>query len=131
MDSATSTPMSSSTRPSRSASGRNAAGGLSASSTSPICQYRNQEKDDLRQLNDRLANYIQRVQELENERSSMLIRLEENDETKSRKMGNVRRLYEQELADIRKSLDVMARERARLQIDYGTLSEDHRKLQTR
>ncbi|XP_029904010.1 lamin L3 [Myripristis murdjan] len=130
MASATSTPAASSSRASRSASRRTATG-LSASSTSPTCLSRIQEKDELRHLNDRLANYIQRVQELENERSSILIELEEKDESKSREMGNVRRLYEVELADVRKSLDGLAAERARLQIEYGSLCEEHRKLQAR
>uniref|UniRef100_A0A3P8VJS0 Lamin L3 n=1 Tax=Cynoglossus semilaevis TaxID=244447 RepID=A0A3P8VJS0_CYNSE len=71
-------------------------------------------KDELRQLNDRLANYIQRVQELESERASVLLQLEEKDDSKSREMGNVRRLYEEELADVRKSLDGVAADWARL-----------------
>lgn len=61
----------------------------------------------------------------------MLMQLEEKDESKSREMGNVRRLYEEELADVRKSLDGIAGERARLQIDYGNLCEEYKKLQSR
>ncbi|XP_056268581.1 lamin L3 isoform X4 [Pseudoliparis swirei] len=122
MASATSTPAAASSR--RSASRR-------GSPAAPSRMYRIQEKDDLRRLNDRLANYIQRVQELENERSSILFQLEEKEESKSREMGNVRRLYEEELADVRKSLDGLAGERARLQIDYGNICDDYRKLQAR
>lgn len=128
MASATSTPAASSGRP---ASRRSAGAGLPASSTSPTCRSRIQEKDDLRHLNDRLANYIQRVQDLESERSSMLLKVEESDESKGREMGIVRRLYEEELADLRKSLDGLAGERARLQIEYGNICGDHRKLQAR
>ncbi|XP_041795340.1 lamin L3 [Chelmon rostratus] len=139
MASATSTPVcsggSSSRSGSRTGSRRGAAAGLatpaSSTSTSPTCMSRIQEKDELRHLNDRLANYIQRVQDLESERSSMLIQLEEKDDSKSREMGNVRRLYEEELADVRKSLDGLAGERARLQIDYGSLCEEYRKLKAR
>uniref|UniRef100_A0A3P9B1N7 Lamin L3 n=1 Tax=Maylandia zebra TaxID=106582 RepID=A0A3P9B1N7_9CICH len=115
-------------RSSRSAGRRSgAAAGLSASSTSPSRLSRLQEKDELRGLNDRLANYIQRVQELESERSYMLLKLEEKEEARS----SVRRLYEEELADVRKSLDGLAQERAQLQIDYGNLCEEHRTLQAR
>ncbi|XP_053178682.1 lamin L3 [Scomber japonicus] len=132
MASATSTPAASGSRSSRSASRRSAAaGGLPSSSTSPTCRSRIQEKDELRHLNDRLANYIQRVQDLESERSSMLILLEEKEESTTREMGNVRRLYEEELADVRSSLDGLAGERARLQIDYGNVCEEYRKLQAR
>ncbi|XP_059213880.1 lamin L3 isoform X1 [Centropristis striata] len=132
MASATSTPAAASSgRSSRSAGRRSAAPGLATSSSSPTRINRIQEKEELRHLNDRLANYIQRVQELENERSSILFQLEEKDESKSREMANVRRLYEEELADVRKSLDGLAGERARLQIDYGNLCEEYRKLQSR
>ncbi|KAM4603119.1 lamin L3 [Polymixia lowei] len=132
MASATSTPASSTGRSTRSVARRCTPGaGLPPPSTSPTCLSRIQEKDELRHLNDRLANYIQRVQELENEKSSMLLLLEEKEDSKSREMGNVRRLYEVELADVRTSLDGLANERARLQVDYGSLSDDHRKLQAR
>uniref|UniRef100_A0A3Q3WXB6 IF rod domain-containing protein n=1 Tax=Mola mola TaxID=94237 RepID=A0A3Q3WXB6_MOLML len=122
MASSSSTPAGSGSRSSCSASRHSTA----VSSTSPTCQFRIQGKDELRHLNDRLANYIQRVQELESERSSLLVQLEEKDESKTREMGNVRRLYEEELADVRKSLDELAGERARLQIDYS--SAEHMEL---
>ncbi|CAL8246657.1 unnamed protein product [Lota lota] len=134
MASATSTPVisSSTSRATRSMGRRGTPGdGLSASGTSPTRISRIQEKDDLRHLNDRLANYIHRVQELENERSSMLLLLEEKEDSTSREMGNVRRLYDVELADVRKSLDELANERARWQIECGSLKEEHRKLQVR
>lgn len=120
-------------RSSRSAARRSRSGatGLPASSHSPGSLSRSQEKDELRHLNDRLANYIQRVHELESERSSILLQLEERGESKNREMGTVRRLYEEELADVRKSLDGLAGERARLQIQYGSLCDEHRKLQAR
>ncbi|KAJ3593257.1 hypothetical protein NHX12_005592 [Muraenolepis orangiensis] len=59
----------------------------------------------------------------------MLLLLEEKKDSTSREMGNIRRLYEVELADVRKSLDKLANERDRLQLDYGSLKEEHRKLQ--
>ncbi|KAK5874661.1 hypothetical protein PBY51_019589 [Eleginops maclovinus] len=131
MASATSTPAASSGRSSRSAGRHGVTPSLHASSTSPTRLLRGQEKEDLRHLNDRLANYIHRVQELENERSTILFQLEEKEDSRSREVSNVRRLYEEELADVRKSLDGLAGERARLQIDYGNLCEDYRKVQAR
>lgn len=135
MASATSTPAAScasasrSTR--RSVAATTAATSAATSAYSPNTLLRKHEKDELRQLNDRLANYIQRVQELESERASVLLQLEEKDDSKSREMGNVRRLYEEELADVRKSLDGVAADWARLQIDHGNLCEDYQKLQAR
>lgn len=103
----------------------------SPSSCSPTRLSRLQEKEDLRQLNDRLANYIERVRQLENDKSSMQLRLEEKEETTTRELRSVRELYEKELADARKTLDSTANDRARLQIEYSQLSEDHRKLVAR
>ncbi|KAA0706519.1 Lamin-L(III) Lamin-B3 [Triplophysa tibetana] len=105
--------------------------GASPANVSPTRITRLQEKDDLRHLNDRLANYIERVRLLENEKSSMQLLLEEKSETSEREVGNVRRLYETELADARKTLDSTANERARLQIELTQLQEEHRKLTAR
>ena len=71
------------------------------------------------------------MQELENERSSLLLLQEEKEETTSREIGNVRRLYDVELADVRKALDELANERARWQMECGSVTEEHRKLQVR
>nr|XP_055045171.1 lamin L3 isoform X1 [Misgurnus anguillicaudatus] len=105
--------------------------GATPASVSPTRVTRLQEKEDLRHLNDRLANYIERVRQLENDKSSMQLLLEEKEESQVREVGNVRRLYETELADARKSLDATANERARLQIELTRLLEEHRKLTTR
>ncbi|XP_051737152.1 lamin L3 isoform X1 [Ctenopharyngodon idella] len=123
----TSTPMES--RASTARSSRRS--GASPSGVSPTRLTRLQEKEDLRHLNDRLANYIERVRQLENDKSSMQLLLEEKEESTVREVGNVRRLYETELADARKSLDATANERARIQIELTQLKEDHRKLTTR
>uniref|UniRef100_A0A8B9RAI7 Lamin-L(III)-like n=1 Tax=Astyanax mexicanus TaxID=7994 RepID=A0A8B9RAI7_ASTMX len=101
------------------------------SSVSPTRLSRLQEKEDLRQLNDRLANYIERVRQLESDKSSMQLLLEEKEETTTRELRSVRLLYENELADARKTLDTTANERARLQIEYSQLCEDHRRLVAR
>uniref|UniRef100_A0A8B9K1V8 Lamin-L(III)-like n=1 Tax=Astyanax mexicanus TaxID=7994 RepID=A0A8B9K1V8_ASTMX len=117
----TSTPAPAAARGSRAA-------GATPSSVSPTRLSRLQEKEDLRQLNDRLANYIERVRQLESDKSSMQLLLEEKEETTTRELRSVRLLYENELADARKTLDTTANERARLQIEYSQLCEDHRRL---
>uniref|UniRef100_A0A3B3ZLE8 IF rod domain-containing protein n=1 Tax=Periophthalmus magnuspinnatus TaxID=409849 RepID=A0A3B3ZLE8_9GOBI len=104
---------------------------MASATSTPTRLSRLQEKDALRSLNDRLANYIQRVQELESERAALLVRLEQNEESKSREMSHVRRMYEEELADVRSSLDGVATERARLQIECGGLTEENKKLHSR
>uniref|UniRef100_A0A8C1R7G1 IF rod domain-containing protein n=1 Tax=Cyprinus carpio TaxID=7962 RepID=A0A8C1R7G1_CYPCA len=66
--------------------------GASPSGVSPTRLTRLQEKEDLRQLNDRLANYIERVRQLENDKSSLQLLLEEKEEVTRREVGSVRRL---------------------------------------
>ncbi|XP_026093041.1 lamin L3 isoform X5 [Carassius auratus] len=105
--------------------------GASPSGVSPTRLTRLQEKEDLRQLNDRLANYIERVRQLENDKSSLQLLVEEKEEVTRREVGSVRRLYETELADARKALDATANERARLQIELTQLQEEHRRLTAR
>ncbi|KAK7132862.1 hypothetical protein R3I93_019189 [Phoxinus phoxinus] len=125
----TSSPMES--RASTVRTSRRSGAGASPSTVSPTRVTRLQEKEDLRHLNDRLANYIERVRQLENDKSSMQILLEEKEESSCREIGNVRRLYETELSDARKSLDTIANERARLQIELTQLQEDHHTLTAR
>ncbi|MGH0174895.1 UNVERIFIED_CONTAM: hypothetical protein FKN15_013066 [Acipenser sinensis] len=101
------------------------------SSSSPTRLSRLQEKEELRQLNDRLANYIERVRLLETDKASLQLLLEDREQSSSREMGKIRLLYETELADARKLLDNTANERARLQLQFSKVAEDHRQLQIR
>lgn len=101
------------------------------SGSSPTRLSRLQEKEELRQLNDRLANYIERVRLLETDKASLQFLLEDREQSSSREMGKIRLLYETELADARKLLDNTANERARLQLQFSKVTEDHRQLQIR
>lgn len=92
-----------------------------ASSTplSPTRISRLQEKQDLQQLNDRLAVYIDRVRALELENDRLMVKVSEKEEVSTREVSGLKALYEAELADARRVLDETAKERARLQIDLG------------
>ncbi|KAJ0065548.1 hypothetical protein NL108_013467 [Boleophthalmus pectinirostris] len=96
-------------------------GGRPAASTplSPTRISRLQEKQDLQQLNDRLAVYIDRVRALELENDRLMVRVSEKEEVSTREVSGLKALYEAELADARRVLDETAKERARLQIDLG------------
>ncbi|XP_038625851.1 lamin-B1 [Tachyglossus aculeatus] len=93
----------------------------SASSTplSPTRLSRLQEKEELRELNDRLAVYIDRVRSLETENSALQLQASEREEGRGRELSGIKALYETELADARRALDDTARERAKLQIELG------------
>lgn len=91
-------------------------GDRSRSNLSPTRLSRIQEKEELQNLNDRLATYIDTVRslELENSRLNSIIRTTQ--ETTSREVTNVKNVYERELADVRKTLDDTAKEKAKLQL---------------
>ncbi|KAI7793303.1 lamin B1 [Triplophysa rosa] len=103
------------------------AGGM-ASPLSPARISRLQEKEDLQQLNDRLATYIDTVRSLESDNSVLQLQILEHEQQRSREITALKALYETELADARRSLDNTARERARLQIDLGKISSEHEQL---
>lgn len=86
---------------------------------SPTRISRLQEKQDLQQLNDRLAVYIDRVRALELENDRLMVKVSEKEEVSTREVSGLKALYEAELADARRVLDETAKERARLQIDLG------------
>lgn len=102
----------------------------SAASTplSPTRISRLQEKEELSNLNDRLAVYIDKVRSLESENSVLHLQISEKEEVRSRELTGLKSLYETELADTRRSLDDTAKERARLQIELGKLRTEHEQL---
>ncbi|KAM4893199.1 lamin-B3-like [Sylvia borin] len=102
-----------------------------ASPLSPARLSRLQEKEELQQLNDRLAAYIERVRALEADKSALQQRLSEHQESSDRELGCLRLHYEAELADARRALDDIAIERATLQVELGKIGEDHRQLHVR
>lgn len=93
-------------------------------SASPGLISRLQEKSELATLNDRLANYIDRVRQLEGE-NSRLSRMVETEETTVRKeLTGIKGLYEDELAAARKLLDEVAADKAKLQVEVGKLKSE-------
>lgn len=103
--------------------------GGSSTPLSPARISRLQEKEDLQQLNDRLAAYIDTVRSLESENSVLQLQISEREEVRSRELTGIKALYETELADARKALDDTARERARLQIELGKIKSEQEQLQ--
>ncbi|KAM5294895.1 lamin isoform 1-T1 [Glossophaga mutica] len=107
--------------------------GAQASSTplSPTRITRLQEKEDLQELNDRLAVYIDRVRSLETENAGLRLRITESEEVISREVSGIKAAYEAELGDARKTLDSVAKERARLQLELSKVREEFKELKAR
>lgn len=113
-------------------------GGASTSSrvgatspTSPTRTSRLQEKEELQHLNDRLACYIDRMRNLENENSRLTQELHLAQDTVNRETSNLKAVYEKELAAARKLLDETAKEKAKLEIDSKRWWEENDDLKQR
>ncbi|XP_016979715.1 lamin-C isoform X1 [Drosophila rhopaloa] len=113
-------------------------GGASTSSrlgatspTSPTRTTRIQEKEELQHLNDRLACYIDRMRNLENENNRLTQELNLAQDTVNRETSNLKAVYEKELAAARKLLDETAKEKAKLEIDIKRLWEENDDLKPR
>ena len=90
-----------------------------------------QEKEDLVNLNDRLAAYIDRVRFLEAENSRLNVQVRSTEEIVKREVTNVKSLYENELADARKLLDEMAKEKAKLLLEVSKYKSESEEYQTK
>ncbi|XP_038832267.1 lamin-A-like [Salvelinus namaycush] len=105
--------------------------GGAATQLTPTRISRLQEKDDLCNLNDRLAVYIDKVRSLEIENAGLRMRITESETEISREVTGMKGAYETELADARKTLDSVAKERARLQLELGKVKEEYKELKVR
>nr|CAH7761576.1 unnamed protein product [Callosobruchus chinensis] len=99
-----------------------------SSPLSPTRHSRLQEKQDLQNLNDRLACYIDKVRYLESENNKLTREIQSTQETVTREVSNIKAMYDHELSDARKLLDETHREKARLEIDVKRLLDENDEL---
>ncbi|XP_044526713.1 desmin isoform X4 [Gracilinanus agilis] len=89
---------------------------------------RTNEKVELQELNDRFANYIEKVRFLEQQNSVLAA---EVNRLKGREPTRIAELYEEELRELRRQVEVLTNQRARVDVERDNLLDDLQRLKAR
>jgi len=96
---------------------------LSAKGVLDVTQSRHKEKKDMQDLNERLANYIEKVRFLEAQNRRLADELEKLKSKWGKETEMIKAMYEAELAEARRLLDDAVKEKSRLEIRLTSTEE--------
>ncbi|XP_060108926.1 peripherin isoform X2 [Heteronotia binoei] len=89
---------------------------------------RSNEKQELQELNDRFASFIEKVRYLETQNAALLAEL---GQARSKEPTRAADLFQDELRELRRQVDALGKDRDRLQVDRDNLAEDSAALKQR
>ncbi|XP_034954208.2 peripherin [Zootoca vivipara] len=89
---------------------------------------RSNEKQELQELNDRFASFIEKVRYLETQNAALLAELGHARSKETTRAGD---LFQDELRELRRQVDALGKDRDRLQVERDNMAEDLAALKQR
>ena len=96
---------------------------VSSTGVNNVKSHREQEKKDMQDLNERFASYIEKSRFLEAQNRKLGNELDELRSKWGKETTHIKTMYEAELAEARKLIDDLSRDKAGLEIKMSSMQE--------
>ena len=96
---------------------------VSSSGVNTVKSHREQEKKDMQDLNERFASFIEKTRFLEAQNKKLGNELDELRSKWGKETTNIKAMYDAELAEARKLIDDLSRDKAALEIKMSSMQE--------